>query len=388
MKEIILCKLGEIVLKGLNRGAFEKLLIKNIKKALEKVGDFDINCKQSTITIIPNDDFFDVDLAISKLQKVFGIVVLSKAALCEKDYNEISKTAKEYLKIPLSLAKTFKVNAKRSDKQFPMNSPQICAEIGGDLLEEFPNLSVDVKNPQVTVTVEIRDKYAFVSCEKFQGAGGMPIGSNGKCALLLSGGIDSPVAGYMIAKRGVSLCCIHFYSYPYTSERAKEKVLDLAKIMTDYCGEMKVFVVPFTKIQEEIKKNCREEMFTLVMRRYMMKIAERIAKSEKASALITGESVGQVASQTLAALAVTDNAVDMPVFRPVIGMDKEEIIQVSKKINTFETSILPYEDCCTVFTPKHPKTKPVLKYVVFEENKLDMENLIQEAVDNVEVITL
>ena len=388
MKEIILCKLGEIALKGLNRGAFEKLLIKNIKKTLSNLGSFDISCKQSTITIIPQDEFFDIDFAVSKLQKVFGIAVLSKAALCEKDFNEISKTAKEYLKIPLSLAKTFKVNAKRSDKQFPMNSPQICTELGGDLLDTFSHLSVDVKNPEVTVTIEIRDKYAFVSCEKFQGAGGMPVGSNGKCALLLSGGIDSPVAGYMIAKRGVSLCCIHFYSYPYTSERAKEKVLDLAKIMTDYCGEMKVFIVPFTKIQEEIKKKCKEEMFTLVMRRYMMKISERIAVSQNASALVTGESIGQVASQTLSALAVTDNAVNMPVFRPVIGMDKEEIVQVSKKINTFETSILPYEDCCTVFTPKHPKTKPVLKYVVFEENKLDMENLICEAVENVEIITL
>lgn len=388
MKEIILCKLGEIALKGLNRGAFEKLLMKNIKKALSKSGSFDISCKQSTITIIPQDDFFDVDFAISKLQKVFGIAALSKAALCEKNFDEIVKTAKEYLKVPLSLAKTFKVNSRRSDKQFPMNSPQICTELGGELLDTFSNLSVDVKNPQVTVTVEIRDKYAFVSCEKFQGAGGMPVGSNGKCALLLSGGIDSPVAGYMVAKRGVSLCCIHFYSYPYTSERAKEKVLELAKIMTDYCGEMKVFIVPFTKIQEEIKKKCKEEMFTLVMRRYMMKIAERIAVSQNALALVTGESIGQVASQTLSALAVTDNAVNMPVFRPVIGMDKEEIVQVSKKINTFETSILPYEDCCTVFTPKHPKTKPVLKYVVFEENKLDMENLICEAVENVEIITL
>ena len=285
-------------------------------------------------------------------------------------------------------AKTFKVDAKRSDKSFPLKSPEICRELGGYILEHFPHLSVDVHNPDVNVVVEVRDYAAYVHGKQLPGAGGIPVGSGGRALLLLSGGIDSPVAGAMMAKRGLEVYAIHFASPPYTSERAKQKVITLAEKMTAYCGRMNLFVVPFTEIQERIKDDCPEELFTIIMRRYMMRIACRIARQQDCEALVTGESVGQVASQTIQAMACTDAVADMPVFRPVVGMDKEEIIKISHKIDTFETSILPYEDCCTVFTPKHPRTKPVLKFVEQAEQAMDMENLIDRAVKGTECLKI
>lgn len=382
MKEIILVKNGELALKGLNRNTFEDILVKNMKKRLNDLGKFEFTKSQSTIMVDPVDDV-DLDDAVERISKVFGIAALSRACVCEKAFESIQQTAAEYLEEQLEDAKTFKVEAKRSDKKFPMKSPEICRELGGFLLSKFHHLNVDVHNPDVIVTVEVRDKYAFVRGNNIKGAGGMPTGTSGRAGILISGGIDSPVAAYMMAKRGIELCAIHFASPPYTSELAEMKVMELLKRVAKYSGVITTYVVPFTKIQEAIRDFCPEEYFTIIMRRIMMMISEKMARTQNCSALITGESVGQVASQTMYALACTDCAVNMPVFRPCIGMDKEEIIAVSRKIDTFETSIQPYEDCCTVFTPKHPKTRPHLEDVLKAEAKIEnLDELIQDAIDN------
>ena len=383
MQEIILIKNGELVLKGLNRNTFEDILIKNMRKALKEIGEFTFTKSQSTIMVKSVDDDVDLDDAVSALQKVFGIAALSRAAVAKKDMDSIKSISADYLKEELSLAKTFKVEAKRSDKKFPLKSPEIARELGGFILSKFNHLKVDVHNPDVTVTVEIRDNYAFIRGNNIKGAGGMPVGTSGRAAVLISGGIDSPVASYMMAKRGIELVAVHFASPPFTTELAEKKVMDLLKRVAKYSGPITTYVVPFTEIQQQIRKDCPEEYFTIIMRRYMMKISEILARHQNCSALITGESVGQVASQTIYALACTDAAASLPVFRPCIGMDKDEIVSISRKIETFETSILPYEDCCTVFTPKHPKTRPKIADVEEAEKVLNSEELIQRAVENV-----
>ncbi len=388
MKEIILLKNGEIALKGLNRSVFEDRLINNARRRLEPLGRFSFRKAQSTIYVEPKTDGVDLDEAADRLQKVYGIAALTRACVVEKDFEDIKAKAAEYLREELEDAKTFKVEAKRSDKSFPMNSPEICRELGAHLLEHFPHLAVDVHNPDVTVVVEVRDFAAYVHGSQLPGAGGIPVGSGGRALLLLSGGIDSPVAGAMMAKRGLEVFAIHFASPPYTSERAKQKVITLAEKMTAYCGRINLFVVPFTEIQEAIKDQCPEDLFTIIMRRYMMRIACRVARDSSCEALITGESVGQVASQTIQAMNCTDAVCNMPVLRPVVGMDKDEIVIIANKIDTFETSILPYEDCCTVFTPKHPRTKPKMKFVEQAEAGMDMEGLISRAVYNVETIKI
>ncbi|MDE5671489.1 MAG: tRNA 4-thiouridine(8) synthase ThiI [Eubacterium sp.] len=383
MNEIILVKNGELVLKGLNRNSFEDVLIKNMKRHLADIGKFSFTKSQSTIMVEPENSETDLDDAVEALRKVFGIAALSRAAVCEKDIDDIIKTAKDYLEDELLTAKTFKVEAKRSDKKFPLNSPQICRELGGQILKAFHHLKVDVHNPDIVVTVEIRDRFAFVRGNNIKGAGGMPTGTSGRAAVLISGGIDSPVAAYMMAKRGIELISVHFASPPYTSELAEMKVMELLKKVAAYSGTITTYVVPFTEIQEAIRDYCPEDYFTLVMRRIMMKISEEIARSQNCMALITGESVGQVASQTIYALGCTDSATDMPVFRPCIGMDKEEIIKISRNIDTFETSIQPYEDCCTVFTPKHPKTKPKVQDVIEAENKIpNLDEMMKKAAEN------
>lgn len=385
MKEIILVKLGEIALKGLNRRTFEDILIKNIKRKIYKYGKFEVTSAQSTIRITPISEDIELDEVAQAVGKVFGIVAYSRACVAEKDLEEIKQSAAEYLEQELLDVKTFKVESKRSDKKFPYSSPEISREVGGYLLKKFPHLSVDVHNPDITVTVEVRDFAAYVHGSVEEGAGGLPVSCGGKAAILISGGIDSPVAAYMMAKRGLELTAIHFASPPYTSQRAEEKVRDLLTIVSDYSGKMDMYTVPFTRIQEEIRRNCPEELFTIIMRRLMMRISQRIAEQIGCQALITGESLGQVASQTIGAVACTDEVAQMPVFRPLIGMDKKEIIEISRKINTFETSCLPYEDCCTVFTPKHPRTRPKAEYVRRAEQAVDWDEMINEAVENVKI---
>lgn len=382
MKEIILIKNGEIALKGLNRSVFEDALQKALRHRLSKAGRFKIRRAQSTMFVEPQDDGCDMDLAAEAVGKVFGIVAYSRAAVCEKDMDVICTTAVDYLSDQLRSAKTFKVVAKRSDKSFPLGSPEISAELGGYILSKFPHLKVDVHDPEVTVAAEIRDFAAYVRAGQLKGAGGIPVGTGGKAAILISGGIDSPVAAWMMAKRGMQLTAIHFASPPYTGPQAEAKVRDLLKKVSEYSGEIRFCIVPFTKIQEAIADNCQEEYFTIIMRRFMMRISERIARRNKCSALITGESLGQVASQTVGGLVCTDAVCNMPVFRPLIGMDKEEIIVRSREIGTFDISILPYEDCCTVFTPKHPRTKPLLDKVEAAEAALDIEALVEEAAEN------
>ncbi len=379
MKEILLCKYGEIVLKGANRRYFEETLCKTLRFRAKHFGKFEITPSQSTIVIEPKEENADIDGLFETVSRVFGIVGISRCAVCEKDMEQIARTVREYVPQFLVGKKTFKVEAKRSDKRFPLGSPEIAAEIGGVILEQNPKLRVDVRNPDIIVHVEIREFAAYVHAGQFKGAGGMPVGTNGKAMLLLSGGIDSPVAGYMIAKRGVQLEAVHFESFPYTSERAREKVMELARIVSRYAGSFNLHVVSLTHIQEELVKNCEEDYFTLILRRYMMAIADRLAHRNGCGGLITGESLGQVASQTMQALGVTDPVATLPVFRPCIGLDKEEIIQIARKIETFETSIQPYEDCCTVFTPKHPKTRPELSKVIEQQNRLDFEALVEEA---------
>ncbi len=386
-REILLCKYGEIVLKGANRKYFEDTLTREIKRRARAYGDFDVRREQSTLYIEPKNDDADFDGLFLSVQKVFGIVTVARAAVCDKNIDEIRRVAAEYIPQFLEGKKTFKVEGKRSDKSFPLDSPALAREIGATILSAA-RIKVDVHNPDVVVRVEIREFGACISAGAYKGACGMPISTNGKGLLLLSGGIDSPVAGYMMAKRGVTIEAVHFESFPYTSERAREKVLELASILAEYAGEVKVHVVSLTHIQEELVKACQEDYFTLLLRRYMMTIAERVAKRRGCMALITGESLGQVASQTMQALGVTDNAVSIPVFRPCIGMDKEEIITISRKMGAFETSILPFEDCCTVFTPKHPKTKPELEKVLIEEKKLDFEALCDEAFESLYTVTI
>lgn len=384
--DIILLKYGEIALKGLNRPVFEKKLVDNVASAVSSLGKFSVRRAQSTIYVEPLEEGIDMEMAADRLSKVFGIVNICPAVKCEKTMEAIEKTTVECLNQMDLKGKTFKVEAKREDKQFPMNSPQICRHMGGVILKNTEGLSVDVHNPDILVQIEIR-KQAFIFTHKINGAGGMPVGTAGRAALLLSGGIDSPVAGWMISKRGVTLDAVYFHSHPYTSDRAKEKVIDLAKIISVYTGPINLHIVPFTDIQLDIIEKCPKEYLTIIMRRLMMQIAERIAKSRGAKALITGESIGQVASQTMESLSVTDNAVDMPVFRPCIGMDKEEIVKISKKIDTYETSILPYEDCCTIFVPKHPKTKPNLDEIVEAEKLLtDPEGMMAKAIEETEVV--
>lgn len=382
MKEIILCKYGEIALKGLNKSSFESTLVKNVKRRLRRFGKFDYWRSQSTLYISPLEDSIDMDEVLEAVGKIFGIVKMYKALEVEKTMEAILGDTLDYLADALEDAQTFKVEAKRADKKFLHKSPEICAELGHVILEKFPHLSVDVHEPDVTVFVEIREKHAFVNAMKFDGAGGLPIGTSGRGMLLLSGGIDSPVAGYMLAKRGMQIQAIHFEAPPYTSERARLKVEKLAEEISEYCGDIAFHCVPFTDIQVAIRDNCPEELFTIIMRRLMMEIAQRICERENCSCLITGESLGQVASQTMGAIVCTDAACRMPVFRPCIGMDKSEIVEIARKIDTFDTSILPYEDCCTVFTPKHPRTRPVLQDVIDGQNQFDFEPMIAEAVEN------
>ena len=386
MKEMFLLKLGEIVLKGANRRTFEETLKKNVRRTVSHFGAFKVYIMQSTVYVEPQADDCDLDGAWEACGHVFGVSSMCRCRACEKDLDAIYQAVVDYLGDELSVQKSFKVESKRSDKSFPLNSIQISQEIGGRLAEAFPQVAVDVRTPTYVVNVEVRDFAAYIHGPAVPGAGGLPTGTGGRAAVLLSGGIDSPVAGYMIAKRGVELECIHFFSYPYTSERAKEKVLELAKLMTRYCGRMTVDVVGFTEIQEAIRDHCREEYFTIIMRRFMMRISEAIARDHGAKCLVTGENLGQVASQTMDAMAVTGAVVHMPIFHPLIGMDKEEIVTIARKIGTLDTSILPYEDCCTVFTPKHPKTKPSLGPVEAEEAKLDVEGLIARAIENTEKI--
>lgn len=388
MHEMILCKLGEVVLKGLNRRSFEDKLMSNVNRRVSKCGNFRVYSKQSTIYVEPKDDECDIEAAFESCKKIFGIIAVSKALPCEKDIQKIISAAKNYLACEMRTARSFKVESKRADKTFPLTSIQISQQVGGALHQAFPTCEVNVHDPELVVHIEIRDDAAYVHGPAEEGAGGLPIGMGGVAVSLLSGGIDSPVSSYMIAKRGVKLEMVHFFSPPYTSDEAKEKVLSLAKLLVPWCGRLTVQIVPFTEIQEEIRRNCPEEFFTLIMRRFMMRIAERVAVEYGCGALITGESLGQVASQTMPAMAVTGAVCELPVFRPCIGMDKEEIVTIARKIDTFETSILPYEDCCTVFTPKHPNTKPKMPKILEAESHLDVEALVDEAVKGVEIIHL
>lgn len=388
MHEMILCKLGEVVLKGLNRRSFEDKLMSNIRRRVSKCGSFRIYSKQSTIYVEPQSGACDVEAAYDACRKVFGIICVSKAVPCEKNVQAIIATAKEYLADSMRCARSFKVESKRADKTFPLTSIQLSQQVGGALHQAFPACAVDVHDPELTVHIEIRDEQAYVHGPSEAAAGGLPLGMGGTAVSLLSGGIDSPVSSYMIAKRGVNLEMVHFFSPPYTSEAAKEKVLSLAKLLIPWCGRMTVQLVPFTEIQEEIRRSCPEEYFTLIMRRFMMRIAQRAADQIHARALVTGENLGQVASQTIEALGVTEEVTTLPVLRPLIGMDKEEIIRLSRRIGTFDTSILPYEDCCTVFTPRHPRTRPQLDEVRAAESVLDIEGLVDRAMKGREFVRL
>ncbi len=388
MKEILLLKYGELVLKGANKSVFENAMVRDIKRKVADCGNFSVSRCQSTVFVEPCDEFADIDGALEACKKVFGIVSICRAAVCDKDMDSILRTVREYIPGYLTGCRTFKADAKRSDKKFPLKSPQIAAEVGGAVLSSVRGIKVDVKNPDIVVMVEIRETSAYVHAGKIRGAGGMPQGSSGRGLLLLSGGIDSPVAGYMMAKRGVEIEALHFESFPYTSERAREKVFELARILSGYTSGIKVHVISLTKIQEELKNNCEEDYFTLLLRRFMMHLAQRVAELYNCKAIITGESLAQVASQTMQAIAVTDAAVDMPVFRPAIGLDKEEIIRIARDIGTFETSILPFEDCCTVFTPRHPRTKPELEKVMAQENRVDFMALADEAFESMYTVEI
>ena len=388
MHEIILCKLGEVVLKGLNRHSFEMKLMSNIRRRTQRYGKFKIYSRQSTIYVEPAEETCDLAAAYDACKKVFGIIAIARAVPCPKEKEAIFATAKEYLGPALLAAKSFKVESKRSDKSFPMGSIQLSQWVGGALHDTFPHLTVDVHNPELTVYLEVREDAAYVHGPAEAAAGGLPIGPGGHAASLLSGGLDSPVSSYMIAKRGVQLELLHFASPPYTSQQAREKVLQLARELTVWCGRLTVHIVPFTEIQEEIRRKCPEDHFTLIMRRFMMRLADRLAHELCCKALVTGESLGQVASQTIQALCVSDDVATMPVLRPLIGMDKEEIVRIARHVGTFDTSILPYEDCCTVFTPRHPKTKPNLEEVREYEAALDIDGLCGKALAGREMIRL
>lgn len=383
-QEVILLKLGEIALKGLNRKAFEDVLLKNIRRRLQDAGDFSVSSRQSTIYVEPKDSAADLDLAEERVSKVFGVVGYARAGVCEKDLAAICQRAGEYLSEELETASTFKVECKRSDKQFPYKSPEVSAEVGHHLLEQFPHLRVDVHHPDVIVRVEVRERYAFVHGDTRPGAGGIPVGTGGKAAVLISGGLDSPVAAWMMAKRGVELTAVHFASPPYTSELAREKVRRLLRKVAEYAGRTRFVTVNLTRLQEEIRDKCPQELSTVILRRYMLRGAQRVAQEEGCSALVTGESLGQVASQTIQAIACTDAVATMPVFRPLIGADKSEIVKVAYQIGTYDISIEPYEDCCTIFTPKHPRTKPILHFVEDGEQAIDGEALLEEALAQME----
>lgn len=382
MKEIILIKNGELALKGLNRTAFEDKMIKNIRRRLSDLGKVTFFKSQSTITVYPDSEDFDLDEAVERVGKIFGIAGYSRAAVAAKEFEEIKRVCVEYFSDSIFRYKTFKVEAKRSDKKFPLKSPEICREIGAVMLENFSHLKVDVHHPDLVITVEVRDKEAYIRGNQLKGAGGMPVGTSGKGAVLMSGGIDSPVAAYMMARRGLELRAVHFAAPPYTSELAESKVKMLTEKVSAYAGRIELYIVPFTKIQETIRDACPEEYFTIIMRRLMVEIAARIAEKHGAKALVTGESLGQVASQTLYALACTDSAATMPILRPLIGMDKNDIVAIARKIDTFETSILPYEDCCTVFTPKHPNTRPRAEDVLAAQEAVDWAGMIEEALEH------
>ena len=387
MKEVILCKYGEIILKGANRATFETSLVKELRRRASPHGTFKIYFRQSTIYIEPQDDFCDMDAMYTTARHTFGIVGVTRCAVCEKNMDSILATVREYLPEKLEGKRTFKVEAKRSDKRFPLKSPEISAEVGGVILSMVRGIRVDVHNPDVTVGVEVRDEYAYVRAAQESGAGGLPIRSAGRGLLLLSGGIDSPVAGCLMAKRGMEIEALHFDSFPYTSERALEKVMTLAEEMCEFCSRIHVHTISLTHIQEAIRDNCDEDYFTLRLRVFMMRLAERCAREYDCHALVTGESLGQVASQTLKAIAVTDSVVNIPVFRPCIGLDKNEIVIYARFFGTFETSILPFEDCCTVFTPRHPKTQPKLEGVMAELAKLPVEELLEEAYQTLRTTT-
>jgi thiamine biosynthesis protein ThiI len=378
---MILLKQGEIILKGQNRRFFEDKLLANIRRRLKPFGGFRVYAAQSTVYIEPEAGC-DMDGAFEAVQSVFGVVGVTRAMACEKDGDAIFETAKRYLGEELSEAGSFKVETKRSDKRFPMSSIALSQYVGGLLADAYPEVRVDVRAPDLTVHVEVRENAAYIHAGALPGAGGLPVGCNGSAVTLLSGGIDSPVSSYMIARRGIHLVPVHFFSFPYTSEQAREKVVSLARILTKYCGRLAVEVVPFTRIQEEIRAKCPEAYFTLIMRRFMMRISEQIAEMHGCGALVTGENLGQVASQTMEALRVTEDGLSLPVLRPLIGMDKSDIVALARRIGTFETSILPYEDCCTVFTPRHPRTRPRLEDVLEAERTLDYPALIGEAVQS------
>ena len=380
-QDIFLLKLGEVVLKGQNRHSFEDKLVNNVRRRLKGCGSFQVYIRQSTIYVEPTTENCDMEAAFAACRQVFGVVAVARAAPCEKTVAAIVETAKTYLADAFATAHSFKVESKRADKTFHLNSIQLSQEVGGDLAELFPAVTVDVHNPDLTVYVEIREKYAYVHTPAVPGAGGLPIGMGGRAVSLLSGGLDSPVSSWMMARRGVELEMVHFVSPPYTSPQAQEKVLELARLLTGWCGRMMVHIIPFTHIQEEIRKNCPEEYFTLIMRRFMMRLAQAVAQRCKAGALVTGESLGQVASQTMLALGTTDDVCQIPVLRPLIGMDKVEIIRMARQIGTYDTSILPYEDCCTVFTPRHPCTRPKLEDVRAAEAALDVDALVAEAME-------
>lgn len=384
MQEVILIKLGEIVLKGQNRKIFESVLLKNIRRRVAPKGEYAISISQSTIYVEPLREDCDIDEAENKIGKIFGVVAYTRAGIVEKNIEAIQQAAVSYLEDELNSCRTFKVESKRSDKLFPLKSPEISNEVGGYILDSFPHLSVDVHNPDVTVRVEVREKGAYIHADPKQGAGGIPVGTGGKAAVLISGGIDSPVAAWMMARRGVELTAIHFASPPYTSDRALEKVKRLLARVSEYAGRMKMVTVPFTKIQEEIRDKCPEELSTVIMRRFMMRVAENIARNEDCHALITGESLGQVASQTIQAIECTDSVAGIPVFRPLIGTDKAEIVKMAHRIDTFDISIEPFEDCCTVFTPRHPRTRPTIKLLENAEAALDVDGLVRECLAGLE----
>jgi thiamine biosynthesis protein ThiI len=388
INEVILCKFGELVLKGANRQNFESTLIKELRRRASRFGIFKISCRQSTIYVVPQNEDCDIDGMYAAARRVFGIIAVNRAAVCEKNMESIEATVREYLPERLEGKRSFKVDAKRADKRFPLTTPQISAHIGGLILSLMKGIKVDVHNPELTVTVEVRDEFAYVRAGQEPGAGGLPLRTAGRGLLLLSGGIDSPVAGCMMAKRGMEIEALHFESFPYTSERAKEKVLQLASEMSEFCSKIYVHIISLTEIQEQIRDNCKEEYFTVLLRIFMMRLAERCAKEYKCGALITGESLGQVASQTLEALGVTDSVVSMPVFRPCIGLDKNEIVEYARHYGTFDTSILPYEDCCTVFTPRHPRTHPKLEDVNAQLQALDVERLLDEAYATITTVTV
>ena len=389
MKEVILCKYGEIILKGANKSTFESILLKEVKRRAKAIGNYSVRYMQSTVYVEPLDMEAEEQIGdmYDQIKHVFGFAGICRAAVCEKDMEIIKKTAVEYLRDSVPMGVTFRGEARRSDKSFPYDSPAIAAEVGGALLEARPDLKVDLKNPAVTVRIEVRDKAAYIHAGQDSGAGGIPIGCAGRGLLLLSGGIDSPVAGYMMMKRGMTLDALHFESYPYTSELARDKVMTLARELAEYSGKIRVHVISLTKIQEQIRDNCNEDYFTLILRRFMMRLASRCADENYCSVLVTGESLGQVASQTLQALCATEAVASVPVFRPCIGLDKDEIVRISRAIGTFETSILPYEDCCTVFTPRHPKTRPEIAKIEAEEAKLDYNALLEEAYESRYTVT-